>query len=288
MQTCKRFFVTILVGFSFFIFAQDFQMTKMPEFPSMPEISNSGEFYIPKNQKMNSLLRSQNQTNDEKSSENQNVQILQNSNNQKNLLNPQNIFIDDFLQNELTASKITDIYSAGLFSDVNSLTKNAFDLNQNTQNTQILNQVLQSLNELKEQNKNSKIEEQNKKENKIKQPKILRFKINDYSLLNSFTEVFFSDIESDGTFLLSTDRNYFSNKKNYQETLYMIFKTQNTNGNTISYEISSKMIQNQKNPDSYLNKLINSKQLIAQKVGNLVILLYESETTKIDILLSLG
>ena len=56
---------------------------------------------------------------------------------------------------------------------------------------------------------------------KTRNPSILRFKINNYSIKDSVIQVFFSEPEPDGSFLLTGDRKYYLNNRGCTETFYL-------------------------------------------------------------------
>ena len=116
---------------------------------------------------------------------------------------------------------------------------------------------------------------------------MLRFKVNGYNILDSLTEVFFSETEPDGTFLLTGDRKYFTNQQVHTETFYMLFKTVNSNGSSITYKVQPSIVQDSKNENSYVYKLSNIKNLTAEKTGNLVVMHFTGDSLSADILLDI-
>ena len=122
---------------------------------------------------------------------------------------------------------------------------------------------------------------------KKRQPSILRFKLNGYSMTESFTKVFFSEPETSGTFLLSADRRYFSGQKAKEETLYILFRAVSSTGTSIIYDVEPSVIQTEKNETSYIYKLSQIKNLRAEKTGNLVSLHSEENGLKVDMLLDI-
>ena len=163
----------------------------------------------------------------------------------------------------------------------------------------LLSQILQKLEELQNQidkmNEVSKpINEQTKNETQTSQnqiseenvensvsKKILRFKINNYDLTKSFTTLFFSEPEKDGSFLLTGDRTYNLYGKQMTETFYMLFK--NENGN--NFEVAVALNQNDENPNSFLYKFAKDSPYKSQRTGNLFFINSNKNDLKVDILI---
>lgn len=209
---------------------------------------------------------------------------------------------DDYLKslltgsNLLSASDITSLYDSGLFNNVSSIADSGLT-NYTTQASTnlLLQQILTNLNELKtEQKKKSDAEkeqlylyQQDTQTFKKREPSILRFKINGYNIADSLTTVFFSEPESDGTFLLTADRKYFANQKARNETFYLLFKSVKSNGAMTTFNVIPSIAQDIKNTGSYVYKLCQKQNITAEKTGNLVIIHYQDGDFSTDMLLDI-
>ena len=89
-------------------------------------------------------------------------------------------------------------------------------------------------------------------ESKNNQNKILRFKINNYELTKSFTTLFFSEPEADGSFLLTGDRTYNLGNQKSRETFYMLFRAISPSNSEIlgNYSVAVSVMQDIENPNS--------------------------------------
>ncbi|MCR4742507.1 MAG: hypothetical protein K5866_06535 [Treponema sp.] len=300
MLACNRlkskFLFSLLFTVTFTLFAESIEMPSMPQMPSMPSISNpslDGNFYKPSiprpnNNSKNTEDESQNQANGVSSNT-----VLSDGSSTEDILS-------SFINNNanLTAKDISTLYDSGLFTNLSSLTglskEYASGITYEETNT-LLKKVLESLDELKNQQKNASILEKANLTNyqtdsqtfKKRQPTILRFKLNGYSMTESFTKVFFSEPESSGSFLLSADRRYFSGQKAREETLYILFRAVSSTGTSIIYDVEPSVVQTDKNESSYIYKLSQIKTLRAEKTGNLVSIHSEENGMKVDMLLDI-
>ena len=236
MQTCKR--IICAIGAAIFVqavcFAQSIEMPEMPSvsMPEMPTISSptmDGKFYKPSVPKQ---LQQQTTTNSTTTTE---------SKTSPDAVLSDATTTDDILlslltnSNLLTAGDISGLYSSGSFDTLSSLTglngltgysSSSSDL----ATSLLLREILSKLNELKiEQNSASAAEQeviaakvQDSETFKTRNPSILRFKINNYSIKDSITQEFFSEPEPDGSFLLTADRKYFLNNRACTETFYLL------------------------------------------------------------------
>ena len=211
--------------------------------------------------------------------------------------------------NALTANDISSLYDSGLFTSLSSLDNSANLPNYNTTTSTnvLLQQVLNSLNDLKKQQQNASATEiisidinasakeknalnatKTDSENfKQREPAILRFKINGFNIADSLTDVFFSETETDGTFLLTGDRKYFVDQQVRTETFYMLFKTLASNGSTVTYKVQPSIVQDHKNENSYIYRLASVKNLTAEKTGNLVVMHFADDSLNADLLLDI-
>ena len=240
MQICKSkktcaAVVILLAGT--ILFAID--MPDMPEMPSMPSMpAVGGSFYTPS---FPSGLNSKRNTDNSAKEETEKAETILTE-----AVTPDSLLSTVYANSGvLTAYDISSLYDSGLFSNLSSLTSanSLTNYATSTSTNILLQQVLNSLNELKKQQQEASAKEKNaldaaktdSEHFKNREPSVLRFKVNGYNILDSLTEVFFSETEPDGTFLLTGDRKYFTNQQVHTETFYMLFKTVNSNGSSITY-----------------------------------------------------
>ena len=180
-----------------------------------------------------------------------------------------------------------NVSQAGSFSDLSSLYNIGNLTGKNDASTNVLlQQILTSLEDLKKNQTNTSVVSNNTDiQNK---PSVLRFKINGYDIKDSLTTIYFSNREHDGSFLLTADRRYIADKKVRTETFYLLFKTKETSGNMLTYEVSPSITQDSKNENSFIYKLASQKNLTATKTGNLVVLKSASRDCTADLLLDLN
>ena len=269
---------------------------EMPAMPSMPTISNpslDGNFYKPSIPRQKTNSSKNDAENNQQNTAAAASAILTDGSTSEDILSS---FINN--NTNLTAKDISTLYDSGLFTNLSSLTGLSKDYSSgiaNEETNALLKKVLESLDELKNQQKNASVLEKANLTNfqtdsqtfKKRQPSILRFKLNGYSMTESFTKVFFSEPETSGTFLLSADRRYFSGQKAKEETLYILFRAVSSTGTSIIYDVEPSVIQTEKNETSYIYKLSQIKNLRAEKTGNLVSLHSEENGLKVDMLLDI-
>lgn len=263
-------------------------MPSFPDMPSFPEISTpsvDSSFYHPQ------ISSSSTNTNNSKTEENVNSTkkdspILTSSDNNANILS--NLISSN---STLTANDISSLYDSGLFSNLNSLSSNLSSGNTDV----LLQKILTSLEELKTEQKNLSNSQNFLNSDKIndsktfiqRSPNVLRFKINNYNLMNTLEKTFFSDTEKDGSFLFTADRKYYVNNKANAETFYILFKTKKSTGAATEYDVEVSLNQNTKNENSYIYKLMNMEHLKAMKTGNLLVMSSLDDKNSVDILLDI-
>lgn len=298
LQICKSLIGAALVLCGGLLFAQSMEMPSMPTI-SMPEISSvssptmDGKFYRPT---LPSQTKKSGTTSDTSTTETKSTEAIITD----------GTTTDDILisllsnANLLSASDISDLYDTGSFDTLSSLTgltgltgstSSASNLSTNI----LLRQILEKLNELKvEQNAASAAQQevysaqiQDSQNFKTRNPSILRFKVNNYNIKDSVTQSFFSEPEPDGSFLLTADRRYFVNNKSATETFYMLFKAIKSNGSTTTFSVTPSIAQGTENKQSYVYRLCQCKDIIAEKTGNLVVVHFVSEDLSADLLLDI-
>ncbi len=214
--------------------------------------------------------------------------------------------------NLLTAGDLSNLSGLGLFGTVSNLlskpnsanSKSGTDLyqntagenflvNQNSSDSKMLEQILAELSGLKSSNsQNGALRSENTDgfSNPVKnEPKILRFNVNGYDILSSCKKIYFSEQESDGTFLLTGDRKYFSANKSQNETFYFFFNAKGSDGGITKYKVTPAVSQDKENTYSFLYRLTQKNELEAERTGNLVTL-RESDGNgwKMDLLISMN
>ena len=216
----------------------------MPEMPSvsMPSVGSGfytpgrSDFYNPNlnrsqtsSQNTNSTSSAQESASQTSSSSSSNTQT-QATTNAQNLNKIANSATSSLSQ--LTADDISSLSNLGVFSQISSLLGkgNSHLLNQNTvsantSDSATLQAILSELTSLKNQiqassegesiaNLSDQVNAKDSFSNIAKkEPKILRFNVNGYDLLTTCKKIYFSELETDGTFLLTGDRKYMSEGK---------------------------------------------------------------------------
>jgi protease II len=274
----------------------------MPTMPSMPTISSPSVKTKPTVQ--NNKQTSNTKSNGNANSQNQNPSVSAASLLQMSSSNPLGSITDlNSILSNLSTEKTTEADLSSL-STLSSTLLNSSSLtstNNSVATNTILTQILQRLEQLQAQvdkinsqpqqvseknlqNKNevqTNTTQQQISESKNNQNKILRFKINNYDLTKSFTTLFFSEKEKDGSFLLTGDRVYNLYGKQMSETFYMLFK--NENGN--NFEVAVALNQNDENQNSFLYKFAKDSPYKSQRTGNLFFINSNKNDLKIDILI---
>ncbi len=260
----------------------------MPTMPSMPTISapsvnKSGTT------KNNSSTKTE-KSKSEKTSSNITAQSLlqmSSTNSLSSLTDLASILSEVSSENatEDDLKKITDLFGTTSLSSLSTTASTSASSNI------LISQILQKLEELQNQidkmnevpnsqSEQRKISTEENIENTINK-KILRFKINNYDLTKSFTTLFFSEPEADGSFLLTGDRVYNLYGKQMSETFYMLFK--NENGN--NFEVAVALNQNDENTNSFLYKFSKDSPYKSQRTGNLFFINSNKNDLKVDILI---
>lgn len=266
------------------LFAESPSMPSMPSMPtiSSPSVNKSGT------QKNNSSTKTE-KTQSAKTSSNITAQSLlqmSSTNSLSSLTDLASVLSGVSSENatEDDLKKISELFGTPLTSLSTSSTSSS-------SSNILLSQILQKLEELQNQidkmnevpnstNEQTKISTEESIDNDINK-KILRFRINNYDLTKSFTTLFFSEPEADGSFLLTGDRTYNLYGKQMTETFYMLFK--NENGN--NFEVAVALNQNDENPNSFLYKFAKDSPYKSQRTGNLFFINSNKNDLKIDILI---
>lgn len=116
-------------------------------------------------------------------------------------------------------------------------------------------------------------------------PKILRFLINSKGI--ECSQVFFSDQENDGTFLLTGDVKTFFQNQTISETFYLLFAANGTSNSKLEYFVTPTLFQS-KQTQTPLRRFCSAQNLTATRTGNLVMLHYVDGGENCDLLLDIG
>ncbi|MBO5100645.1 MAG: hypothetical protein J6B63_04980 [Treponema sp.] len=263
---------------------------EIPQSPKMPSISSpaigkgfytpgSQEFYTGNIRVPNSLKTNKKNNLEDNKSQNQATQKANyNSINQIKSLSSN-------VSNFLTANDISTLNNLGMFGNISSLIEqNQPSISNSITDKSLLNKILQELSDLKESvNSQSSI----KSDNNENSSSILRFTINGNNILPTCKEIFFSNQESDGTFLLTGDRKYSENNKTFSETFYFLFKAKGSKNSSLEYSVTPILNQTSNNSSSPLAILASQKDLTATKIGNLVTFKISNNKINLDLLLSI-
>lgn len=118
--------------------------------------------------------------------------------------------------------------------------------------------------------------------------RVLRFKINGYDLLHTCKSIYISDLQEDGTFLVTGDRRYQSTAGVRNETFHLLFKADTGANGIHSYKTAAAVTQNITDENSYMYQLSQRNDLVATKTGNLVTMRTIDPSWKLELLIDLG
>lgn len=122
----------------------------------------------------------------------------------------------------------------------------------------------------------------------VKNPKILRWQVNGYNILRTCSKVYFSEIQENKNFLLTGDRAYMSNGKQFKETFYMLFTAEGNRNGTGQYSVETNISQEYDNPSSFVYQISKMNKLNATKTGNLVLIRTTDPKFKLDMLIDIA
>lgn len=262
--------------------------------PSMPTVSSpeiGNGFYSPgsvlkpeyiKNTSQNNSSQSEKTKAENKNAESSNAK----SEMQKKILSA------------LSAKDISLLNEKGFSSDINSM---IFSLSSsdNSQETKILlNKILAEIEKIKDKSsqdnskkKTAEVSAAPAKEEKLPEKakaRLLRFSVNGYDILRTCRKIYISEVQLDGTFLITGDRVYSSDGKNRTETFHILFKTSPSENGTLNYKAAANVTQDYLNENSFLYQLSKFESLPAMRVGNLVSMRTEDLNWKLELLIDLG
>lgn len=190
----------------------------------------------------------------------------------------------------LTATDLNALSQQGLFSDISSLLgANTSALTGVPQNQNVmLSQILNELSEIKAAQKNMQNFDAVKARPSNEPPAILRFVVNSQDILSSCSAVYFSNVESDGTFLLTGDCKTLYNNVTLSETFYILFRACGTKDGRNIYNVELTLSQGRENKNSALYRFCQQTDLQATKTGNLVTVRKVQNNFASDLLIDIG
>ena len=266
--------------------------------PAMPSISTpsmSGGFYVPSgmNYKFYTGINETRKTEVTESKKND-----ENSKKEKK----------NSLVSTLTAKELTALGGMGLLKNfsgsINSLGTSLYGTgNESSEETRvILEKVLFELEEIKKNTKEFPVEKpvtivasapvisssSLSSAAEKASSRILRFSVNDYDILKTCGKIYISDIQHDGSFLVTGDRRYQSDGKQRKETFHMLFKNSMGENSATRYTAAASVTQDYLNEFSFLYQLSKRKDMSAMRTGNLVIMRTDDPEWKLELLIDLG
>ena len=190
----------------------------------------------------------------------------------------------------LTAQDLVQMAQSGSITNVSSLlgTSNFYNrTNASGDNQVLLQKILSELTEIKKAQSQSLASSSTGTKPSTLPPKILRFVVNANDVLSKCVQVYFSDTESDGSFLLTGDAKCLFENENISETFYLLFKASGTQNSKTVYTVTPTLSQSKK-AGTPLGKFCSAVNLTASRVGNLVTLHSLQDGTMADLLLDIG
>ncbi len=116
---------------------------------------------------------------------------------------------------------------------------------------------------------------------------LIKFSVNGYDVLRTCHTIYISDVQQDGTFLVTGDRKYQSDGKTRSETFHLLFKTA-ANSSSQTYSAAAAVTQDSFNQYSFLYQLSQRDDLQATRIGNLVSMKTVDPDWKLELLIDLG
>ncbi len=202
--------------------------------------------------------------------------------------------------NTLTANDISILGTKGLIGDFGTNSANV-----NTGTKDLLTKVLKNIEEIRTSIEKPSVEQNVPKTVSYKADggdtrgrtksiagknpsRILRFCVNKYDVLRTCSTVYISDVQADGTFLVTGDRRYVSDGKDRKETFHILFKTSPNEHGVSNYSAAAAISQDSTNENSFLYQLAKRSELKAMRTGNLVSMRTDEPDWKMDLLIDLG
>ena len=204
----------------------------------------------------------------------------------------------------LTASDIKTLNVSGVLgtlldgdSDLISgaLTKSGSSA-QSSETNVLLNRVLNEMEEIKKQGgvasetvrSSLQAPVVTSTEGESKHSRLIRFSVNGYDVLRTCRTIYISDVQDDGTFLVTGDRRYLSDGVTRSETFHLLFKTDADSAGLQNYHAAAAVTQDYMNQYSFLYQLSQRNDLNALRTGNLVTMRTTDPDWKLELLIDLG
>lgn len=282
MQTSriKNTAALIFAAIGFSTFAQDsyFPSIKSPEMPVISSPTIGSGFYFPS--KTTRPAFSEKPADQKKKTQTASTETKKSADENQ---------IKKELMTSLTAGDLSTLDSLGLIKNLGTANGlgNLYSSKTTDETKEILNNVLKQLEEIKTntnppvQTSRSTIAAQDSSS------KILRFNVNNYDVLRTCAKIYISDVQRDGTFLVTGDRRYTLEGKYRTETFHMLFKTSQDAGGT-NYTTATSVTQDYLNEYSILYQLAQRSNLNAVRTGNLVTMRSTDDNLKLELLIDLG
>ena len=310
---------TILICSAAYSFAQDSFSISPISSPSMPSISTpsiGSGFYVPGNPS-NPVYTGNNST----AAQSQTTTTTTESTEKKS---DEEKSKTKSMLSTLTASDLALFSTQGTLSQLDTLLNSSdsfasqdiqlthlYSAQQTSETSLLLNKILLELEELKQlqaalqtEDSTTKTEVQQKQEEEaqakshavgtntsrqaMNHPRLLRFTVNGYDILSTCRNVYISDIQKDGTFLLTADRRYQSDGKYRTETFHILFQTSASSPSPTTYMTATAVTQDYFNPYSFVYQMSQKTELEATRTGNLVTMRTNEPTWKLEMLIDLG
>ena len=208
------------------------------------------------------------------------------------------------LPSTLTASEISALSSMGLLGNItgSALPGSIYTTQTTSETKEILEKVLTEIEEIKKNTKelpaakpvtivaSAPVVSSNTLSSAAEKAssRILRFSVNNYDILKTCGKIYISDIQHDGSFLVTGDRRYMSDGKNRTETFHMLFKNSSGEHSAVNYNAATSVTQDYLNEYSFLYPLSKRPQLSAVRTGNLVTMRTNDQDWKMELLIDLG
>ena len=193
----------------------------------------------------------------------------------------------------LTADDIQELNVNGVLETVlESQKKSTVSASTDSDETdQLLRQVLSEMEEIKNQQAQVTKASSSALAASTARPsgsRVLRFKVNGYDKLRTCRTLFISDVQSDGTFLITGDRRYQSDGSTRSETFHLLFKAASGAESLESYDAAALVTQDYLNENSFLYQMSQRDDMQASRTGNLVTLRTTDPKWKLELLIDLG
>ena len=298
MPTCKRimtFAAVCLVGG--FAFSQSVSAPSMPTIssPTMPTVSvpviGSSFYYSNSN-----TTDSSNNSSSKKSSSNSDAKSssTKSSSNLLSTLTANDLqtlsatgMLDSLLENSTGSSSLlglSNLYTSSSSSETNILLKQVLsEMEEIKQQTSAPEKVASQAVQAPVVTSTSKTSATNTKPSRL-----IRFSVNGYDVLRTCRTVYISDVQEDGTFLVTGDRKYASDGVTRSETFHLLFKKDKGSSGLQNYHAAAAVTQDYLNEYSFLYQLSQRENLSATRTGNLVTMRTTDPDWKLELLIDLG